>query len=314
MAKNWIFIFILMALISCGDKPKEIPEEEFRDIIAELVLTDSYVNNVMRPNSRQRDTIDYFNPILEKYGYTFEDVDYTIDKYVRRKTDVIWNTLDQAASRVDVIREIYESDSKMRQKWNAFVEERSIDTIYFNKDTMRIKTSADINKLTRRLPIYKRGKYTVSFSYKMMSGEQNDSHYLVYYLSDTINKYKTPTRNSYWIASSTESEDKRDMNRVISVTNLMKYNLIKIYPFDYNNHYGAREGAKAMDTKIWNFLIAFTPDPRDASNDVLFEDHPYPFIVDIKRLYQEKEDRTFLTPYSLKTLGIKIDSVAIDSL
>lgn len=317
MVKNWIYILsFLYFTLSCGNAPKEIPEQKLGEIIADIVLTDSYVSNVMKPSYRERDTIDYFNPILDKYGYTIEDFEYTIDKYARRKTDVIWNTLDKATERIDVIRSLYDNSNKMREKWNLFVEERSADTIYYHKDTLNIRSTTDLNRIVTKSPIHNRGKFTVSFDYNMNEGEKNDSQYLIYYLSDTINKSTKPYRNSFWIAPTSGSSDFRTTKRVIKTDNIRRYNAIKILPFDYSNHVGTGTDYKHMDTKIWNLLITFTPDPRDAGAKVLLEDNPYPFVIDAGSQYEDRFDNSLVTPYSFKTLGIKIDgdNIVSDSL
>lgn len=314
MAKHWFYILSFLFILSCGKTPKEIPEEKLGEIIADIVLTDSYVNNIMKPGYRERDTIDYFNPILDKYGYTIEDLEYTIDKYARRKTDVIWNTLDKATARVDVIRSIYDNNNKMREKWNLIVSERSADTLYYHKDTIYIKSASDLNKLILKQPIRNRGKFTVSYDYKMNAGENNESKYLIYYLSDTINKATKPYRNSFWIAPTTESDDKRTTKRVINAENIRRHNFIKIIPFDYSNYTSGKPDYKRMDTKIWDLLITFTPDPRDADKKVLLEDNPYPFIIDAKSQYEDRFENALLTPYSFKTLGIEIDKIKTDSL
>lgn len=315
MAKHWFYIVFFLFLAACGNSQKEIPEEKLRDIIADIVLTDSYINNVMKPTYRERDTIDYFNPILDKYGYTIKDLEYTLDKYSRRKTDVIWNTLDQATAQVEVIRAMYDSGSKMREKWNTFVTERSTDTLYYHEDTINIRSVSDLNKLINKKPIHNRGTFTISFDYKMKEGEKNESQYLVYFLSDTLNKATKPYRNSYWIAATGSSDDKRTSRRVITVDNIRRYNAIKILPFDYTNHVSTKKtDYKHMDTKIWKLLITFTPNPRDVDKKVLLEDNPYPFIIDAKSQYEERFDNVLVTPYSFKTLGIKVDSIRVDSL
>lgn len=314
MAKHWIYILSFFLILSCGDSPKEIPEEKLRDIIADLVLTDSYVSNIMKPTYRERDSIDYFNPILDKYGYTIKDLEYTLDKYSRRKTDVIWNTLDQATAQVDVIRTLYDNGSKMREKWNTFIAERSADTLYYDKDTINIRSVADLNKIVLKEALHNRGTITVSYDYKMRGGENNDSRYMVYFLSDTLNKAVKPYRNSYWVAATNDSDEKRTNKRTIKVDNIRRYNAIKILPFDYTNHVSKSTDYKRMDTKIWDFLITFTPDPRDVDKKVLLEDNPYPFIIDAKSQYEERFDHTLLTPYSFQTLGIKVDSSRVDSL
>ncbi len=76
----------LFALTGCDDR-KEIPTEDLKAIISDAYLTDSYLREF---NGRyDRDTLTFFAPILERYGYTMEDMKYTLYRMVTRKTNVL---------------------------------------------------------------------------------------------------------------------------------------------------------------------------------------------------------------------------------
>lgn len=315
MVKNWICILFILIITSCDNSPEEIPEDKLRDMIADIVLVDSYVANIIKPTRRDRDTIDYFNPILDKYGYTIEDLEYTINKYARRKTDIIWNSLDKATARVEVIKNMYDNNKRLREKLNIIISERSTDTLYYSNDTINIRNAENLKKLIKKYPIKRRGEFTIKYDYKVGEGDKNESRYFVYFMKDTLDKSVEPYRNSFWIASTSSSDKKRSTNRVIKTMNIRIYNSIEIIPFDYTNQSNnSKKGYKNMSTKIWDLLITFTPDPRDVINDVLLEDNPYPFMIDIKSQYEDRFENSLLTPYSLNTLGIIQDTIAIDSL
>ena len=84
----------LFALTGCDDR-KEIPAEDLKAIISDAYLTDSYLREF---NGRyDRDTLTFFAPILERYGYTMEDMKYTLYRMVTRKTNVLEPIIEAAS-------------------------------------------------------------------------------------------------------------------------------------------------------------------------------------------------------------------------
>ena len=139
MKKIWFIIIAVMLLASCALTPNEIPPAVLEDMLADKVRTDSYVSNVIKPTRRAKDTIDYFTPIFKKYGYTFDDLEYTIDKMSRRKTDAVWSTLDNTVTKISSIQKMYERNNEQRLEWKQYVEDLNLDTLYYYPDTIFVR-------------------------------------------------------------------------------------------------------------------------------------------------------------------------------
>ena len=70
-----------LLLLSCSGRPKIIPRGVMTDIIAEMLLADQWLSD--HPEDRNRaDTMLFYDPIFERYGYTFEDYDASVLRYM----------------------------------------------------------------------------------------------------------------------------------------------------------------------------------------------------------------------------------------
>lgn len=83
MKKGFYYLVLLASLVTMGcNKPKVIPDDVLGKIFHDAMLTNSYINNVMV----KADSLNFYEPILESYGYTSEDLQNTIVNFSRRKS------------------------------------------------------------------------------------------------------------------------------------------------------------------------------------------------------------------------------------
>ncbi|MBR5906690.1 MAG: DUF4296 domain-containing protein [Bacteroidales bacterium] len=75
-------VLLVCLLASCSGKPRIIPRNEMTDIYAEMFLADQWLAD--HPSERKRvDTMLFYDPIFERYGYTFEDYDASVKHYLK---------------------------------------------------------------------------------------------------------------------------------------------------------------------------------------------------------------------------------------
>ena len=75
-------LVLAVCLCSCGREGKVIPRNKFARIYAEMFLADSWLSTAS-PEARQRsDTMAFYEPIFEKYGYTVEPLQPAAGKSV----------------------------------------------------------------------------------------------------------------------------------------------------------------------------------------------------------------------------------------
>lgn len=76
-------LVLAVCLCSCGREGKVIPRNKFARIYAEMFLADSWLSTAS-PEARQRsDTMAFYEPIFEKYGYTVEDYWASVSYYLQ---------------------------------------------------------------------------------------------------------------------------------------------------------------------------------------------------------------------------------------
>ena len=74
-----IFAAALLLLAGCGGK-KVIPADKLADIYADMFLADQWLRD--HPDSRElADSTLFYDPIFERYGYSFEDFDHSMQYY-----------------------------------------------------------------------------------------------------------------------------------------------------------------------------------------------------------------------------------------
>lgn len=78
-----ILLLTLVALLTACNRPKEIPDKELGQIFRDAMLANAYLNI---NNGTKTDSMRIYEPIFAKYGYTAEDVQYTVHNFSRRKS------------------------------------------------------------------------------------------------------------------------------------------------------------------------------------------------------------------------------------
>ena len=79
---NTLLFACVLLFVAC-DKPRVIPDAVLGDIFHDAMLVNAYLN--YNP-SFKIDSMNIYEPIFARYGYTTEDVHYTINNFSRRKS------------------------------------------------------------------------------------------------------------------------------------------------------------------------------------------------------------------------------------
>ncbi len=183
----------LSALFGC-DNRREIPAEDLEAIISDAYLTDSYLREF--GGRYDRDTLTFFAPVLERYGYTLEDMRYTLYRMVTRKTNVLEPIIEAASE--DYARRLarYRRGYDVSLRWDTVAAKRA--TLEVMLDSMEARTVSDLRRARFELPLYNTGVYTISMSYRIDSTDRNKSYLIRYVLSDTLGR-SVQNSGSIWL-------------------------------------------------------------------------------------------------------------------
>ena len=78
-----ILLLAVVALMTACNKPKVIPDKDLGAIFRDAMLVNAYL---AINTGTELDSLRVYEPIFARYGYTAEDVQYTIHNFSRRKS------------------------------------------------------------------------------------------------------------------------------------------------------------------------------------------------------------------------------------
>ena len=156
-----------VAAVSCG-KPRIIPDSTLSEIFYEAFLTNAYIGEM----GVKTDSLAIYESIFDKYGYTVEDLQYTIGNFSKRKSARLGNVVEVAIARLESEGSYYNRetaildtiDARARRIFSRTVYADTLVTIYRLSDTVRSRIVVDS---------LQRGEYAVSLSYNIDSLDKN---------------------------------------------------------------------------------------------------------------------------------------------
>ena len=118
-----IFIILtaaLLCLYSCREKESIIPKDIMSQIYYDIYMTDEAVD-VNYGLRRMADTMRIYEPIFNKYGYTTDDYNRSVDFYLERPDkfeDVFEDTKTMLEKRKAELNSILEAEGKRPRLWS----------------------------------------------------------------------------------------------------------------------------------------------------------------------------------------------------
>ena len=164
-----ILICLLAAatLIACN-APKLIPEEDLGKIFHDALLVNAYIQHNRQENL---DSANIYEPVLAKYGYTKEDMHYTLNNISRRNSaslgkvaDYMINTLTNESDKL--IEEVAKTDTIENVARRRYLQVILQDT------AIVATTEADSTLLQISIPHAQKGMYHIDVSYTLDSKDK----------------------------------------------------------------------------------------------------------------------------------------------
>lgn len=207
-----ILLTAIVALAASCNKPRVIPDQTLADIFHDSYLANSYVDL----HGIEVDSVMLYEPIFAKYGYTIEDLHYTINSFSRRKSARLSDVVDLAIRRLEDEADHLNEEVADLDTIDAIARRRFVQRIYFDS-VIRMRSLADTARMKRHIPVSRAGEYLVEFYYVIDSTDKNMGHRTVGYFLDSTNRrmryhsqrYRRQTRDKYshtFIADSTAQE------------------------------------------------------------------------------------------------------------
>lgn len=151
------------AAVACS-RHKIIPDKTLALIFRDAFLTNAYIEN----ENIDTDTLNFYEPIFEKYGYSIEDVRFTIGNFSKRKSARLGDVVEVAIDMLEAQGKLYEKDVAVLDTIDNTAQRLFTRTVYADS-LIRIKNLKDSTKRVITLNNIRPGEYKVQFSYKIDS-------------------------------------------------------------------------------------------------------------------------------------------------
>ncbi len=160
--------YVLCGLLLGGcARHRIIPDDELALIFHDAFLTNAYLNT----ENVRSDSLRLYEPIFAHYGYTTEDVHYTIGNFSKRKSARLGDVVEEA---IDLL----EAEGKIYNRAVAILD--TIDNVALRtfthpvvSDTLiRVSALRDTSRLSFVIDV-EPGSYEVSLKYRIDSLDRN---------------------------------------------------------------------------------------------------------------------------------------------
>ena len=169
--KRLIRLFCLIAaataLGSCA-RDKVIPDEELARSFRDAYLINAYVSD----RGVKLDSLELYEPVFSRYGYTAEDVRYTIGNFSRRKSAKLSDVVEQSIRLLEEESAYYKYEVGVLDTIDNVARRRFTRTVY-SDSLIRVTRIKDTARLRVRIPDTRPGEYRVSFDYLIDSLDEN---------------------------------------------------------------------------------------------------------------------------------------------
>lgn len=167
MKKNLLTALVLALLAGSCARHKIIPDGELAQIFHDAFLTNAYLNI----EHVSTDSLRLYEPIFAHYGYTTEDVYFTIGNFSKRKSARLGDVVEQAIDILEAEGKIYNREVAILDTIDH-VAQRAFTRTVLSDSVIRVKTLRDTALLNFTLDV-EPGEYAFSMEYEIDSLDQN---------------------------------------------------------------------------------------------------------------------------------------------
>lgn len=134
-----------LSLASCGKKERVIPREKMAEIYAEMYVLDQWLDE-NRSLRREADTSLVYAPVLDKYGYTYDDYLNSVNVYMKdptRYSRILRRTSEILGSRLTELK------VEKKAQEDALKESRRLDSL---RNLIHLNVDSLMNTMVRTAP------------------------------------------------------------------------------------------------------------------------------------------------------------------
>ncbi len=237
-----------------------IPDDELALIFRDAFLANSYV----LIESVKFDSLQVYSPIFERYGYSVEDMQYTIGNFSKRKSARLSNVVEESIKMLEREGKIYELESAILDSIDAIASRRLTRSIYFD-DYIEFYNQADSMNVRLELDSLVAGSYRLSYDYLIDTLDDNRSSYrFVYWFEANEEKPERLSSSTVYLKKHSIESIDRDFT-IDTLTHKFKALLFDTYAI-----------VKSPHITIKNLNVEYTPPAAEAVDSM------YRTVLDVR--------------------------------
>ncbi len=162
-----VLLLAAFLLPTACHKRTVIPDRELAAIFRDAFLTNAYINE----HSLRTDSAKLYEPLFARYGYTTEDVQYTIGNFSKRKSARLSDVVEAAIAMLEEEGKYYDREVAILDTVRQAALRKTARTLYADS-AVHIGSLRDTARLTLRFDA-EPGEYAVTFGYLVDSLDRN---------------------------------------------------------------------------------------------------------------------------------------------
>ncbi len=158
-AVMWVTLGITILSTSCT-KQKALSDKELAQIFHDAFLSNAYTAS----NNLRLDSLRLYEPIFEKYGYTTQDVQYTIGSFATRKSARLGDVVERAILMLEVEGIMLDREVTVLDTIDQIAKRRTADIVYADS-LIEMQSWRDTSDIKIILSDIREGTYDIQFNY-----------------------------------------------------------------------------------------------------------------------------------------------------
>ncbi len=172
--KRYIYLYIMLPMVTLVGCSRNIviSDGELAQIFSDAFLVNAYII----VNDMKLDSLNIYEPVFERYGYTTEDVQYTIGNFSKRKSARLGNVVERAIAILEEKGSQFDREIAIVDTVSAITRRMQRRDVYY-RDEVFIDSQRDTINMLVTIPDIKPGDYILTFDYLVDSLDQNNGAY-----------------------------------------------------------------------------------------------------------------------------------------
>ena len=236
----------LVLLSTACARHKIIPDERLALIVHDAFLANAYVGS----KSLKLDSLNLYEPLFASYGYTTEDVQYTIGNFSKRKSARLGDVVERAIVMLEAEGKFYDREVAVLDTIDN-VAVRTFTRKLHSDSLIRVASLADTARLSFTFETSP-GEYEVRFDYRIDSLDRNDKGVRSVMWLERADSSRTATQTA-------TLRRYRDESLVRRFTTDTTHRRLRIELLDFNN-----AAPRRPSISVRNFTVEYRPEKRMA--------------------------------------------------